>query len=311
MRALTISELEQASDVPRSTIYYYVREGILPQAQKAAASRAIYTDAHVELLQEIHRLKTEGLALDEIRARLDRRIESAQASEVDLVAREAERTRRSILEAAARQFSRKGYKRTRIADIIKEAGISPPAFYGFFRTKRQLLIESFGVFVQWSRELLEPQLTSEPDLAVRLLRRTGAFYGVQALSPDRLALVRSEALIEDNEMRQVAQSTYQAMVQGMREDLVRLREGGAAPPGIPDELMAFSLEGALEHVVMRAAWDDDYTKRDVVMTHLCLYLAIVAVYTGRLDLTEQLARYADLIDTLVEFPPPETAPTGP
>jgi len=301
MQALTISELEQASGVPRSTIYYYVREGILPQAQKAAASRAIYSDAHVELLQEIRRLKEEGLPLEEIQAKLDPRIESAEASEVDLVAREAERIRRSILEAAARQFSRKGYKRTRIADIIKEAGISPPAFYTHFRTKRQLLIESFGVFVQWSRDLLEPQLASEPDLAVRLMRRVGAFYGVQALSPDRLALVRSEALIEDNEMRQVAQSTYQAMVRGMHEDLVHLREHGAAPPDVPDELMAFSLEGALEHVVMRAAWDDTYTKRDVLMTHLCMYLALVAVYTGQLDLTEQLAHYGELVDSLAAF----------
>lgn len=303
MRALTISELEQASGVPRSTIYYYVREGILPQAQKAAASRAIYTDAHVELLHEIGRLKEEGFPLGTIQAKLDHRIESAEASEVDLVAREANRVRRSILEAAARQFSRKGYKRTRIADIIKEAGISPPGFYTYFRTKRQLLIESFGVFVQWSRELLEPQLASEPDLAVRLMRRIGAFYGVQALSPDRLALVRSEALIEDNEMRQVAQSTYQAMIQGIGEDLARLREQGMAPPGIPDELMAFSLEGALEHVVMRAAWDDSYTKHDVVMAHLCIYLAIVAVYTGQLDLTEQLARYRGLVDSLAVFPP--------
>jgi hypothetical protein len=133
------------------------------------------------------------------------------------------------------------------------------------------------------------------------MRRVGAFYGVQALSPDRLALVRSEALIEDNEMRQVAQSTYQAMVRGMHEDLVHLREHGAAPPDVPDELMAFSLEGALEHVVMRAAWDDTYTKRDVLMTHLCMYLALVAVYTGQLDLTEQLAHYGELVDSLAAF----------
>lgn len=302
MRALTISELEQASGVPRSTIYFYVREGILPPAQKAAASRAIYTDVHVELLQEIRRLKEDGYALEDIRVELDHRIESAEASDVDLVAREAERVRCSILEAAARQFSRKGYKRTRIADIIKEAGISPPAFYTHFRTKRQLLIESFGVFVQWSRALLEPQLASEPDLGIRLLRRTGAFYGVQALSPDRLALVRSEALIEDNEMRQVAQSTYQAMIRGILEDLKGLRGQGAAPAGISDELMAFSLEGALEHVVMRASWDDTFTKHDVVMAHLCVYLAIVAVYSGQLDLTEQLARYRGLVDSLAVFP---------
>ena len=57
VRPLTISELEQESGVPRSTIYYYVREGLLPPAQKAAASRAIYSDVYVALLGEIARLQ--------------------------------------------------------------------------------------------------------------------------------------------------------------------------------------------------------------------------------------------------------------
>jgi len=57
MRSLTINELENISGVPRSTIYYYVREGLLPTAQKAAASRAIYTDHHVALMRDISRLK--------------------------------------------------------------------------------------------------------------------------------------------------------------------------------------------------------------------------------------------------------------
>ena len=70
MQALTISELERASGVPRSTIYFYVREGMLPEAQKAAASRAIYTDRHLALLQEIVRLKAEGLPLTAIKERM-------------------------------------------------------------------------------------------------------------------------------------------------------------------------------------------------------------------------------------------------
>ena len=94
MRSLTINELEAASGVPRSTIYYYVREGLLPTAQKAAASRAIYTDHHVALLGDITRLKDQGLPLRNIRERLAPRIVAARATDVDLVAEQNEQTRR-------------------------------------------------------------------------------------------------------------------------------------------------------------------------------------------------------------------------
>jgi DNA-binding transcriptional MerR regulator len=36
MRALAIGELETESGVSRSTIYYYVRAGLLPPAQKSS-----------------------------------------------------------------------------------------------------------------------------------------------------------------------------------------------------------------------------------------------------------------------------------
>jgi DNA-binding transcriptional MerR regulator len=57
MRALSISELESLSGVRREVIYFYVRRGLLPQAQKASATRAIYTDEHVDLLRQIGTLK--------------------------------------------------------------------------------------------------------------------------------------------------------------------------------------------------------------------------------------------------------------
>ncbi len=300
---MTITELEQASDVPRSTIYYYVREGLIPPAQKAAASRALYADVHLELLQEIDRLKREGLPLEVIKAKLAPKIESGRHAEVDLVAQQSEKTRRTILETAARHFARKGYKRTRIADIIEEVGISPPAFYGHFHSKRQLLVESFRLFVEWSRGFLEPQLEKEPDLGVRLLRRVSTHLGVQAVSPDHFSLVRYEALQEGGEMREVAQGTYQDMTGGILKDLVRLREESENPPPVPDELVAYSLEGALEHVVMRTGWDLEYSNRDVLWVHLVIYLAVEALYTGRLDLSADLARYAELVNEMARKAP--------
>jgi AcrR family transcriptional regulator len=304
MQALTISQLEKAAGVPRSTIYYYVREGLLPTAQKAAASRAIYADAHVDLLKEVARLKDQGLPLHEIKERLASQVNSARTLDVDLVAEQVEQTRQAILVAAARLFARKGYKRTRVADIIREVGVTPPVFYGHFASKRELFVESFGVFVGWMRGFLESRLRDEPDPAARDLARVHGYFGVQALSPDLMSLVRSEAMQEDGDMRKVVEKSYEDMTRGTLEDLVGLRdEGGTTLPAV-DELMAFGLLGGVENIVMRASWDKRYSVKDVLWTTLCVFLGVQAIYSGRVDLNAELATYADLVDRLAASPPP-------
>lgn len=47
--------------------------------------------------------------------------------------------RAQLLDAAARVFAAKGYSGTKIADIVKEAGLSTGAVYGRFRSKDELL----------------------------------------------------------------------------------------------------------------------------------------------------------------------------
>ena len=128
------------------------------------------------------------MPLDEIRERIRPLVERGQAEEPDLVARRTQQTREAILQAAALQFARRGYRRTRIGDVIKEVGITPPVFYAHFSTKRQLFIEAFNVFVHWMSQLVEPPLTDEPDPAVHLIWRMYAYWGLQALSPDVLGL---------------------------------------------------------------------------------------------------------------------------
>jgi len=304
MTPLTITALEEATGVPRSTIYYYVREGLLPTAQKAAASRALYTEAHAELLADIDRLKKEGLSLAAIKTRLAPKVAAAGASEVDLVARQAEQTRQAILETAARLFARRGYKRTRVVDIIREVGITPPLFYSHFNSKQQLLVEAFGVFIGWMRVFVEPRLLSEPDAGERHLARTQAYLGVQALSPDLLSLIRAEAMHEDGEVRAAVQKTLTDMIEGTRREFVDLRGEGHAPVQVSDELMSHGLLGGLENMLRRASWDETYSSRDVLWAAQCMFLAVQAVYTGQLDLTGRLAEYEKSIDRLTDSAPP-------
>ena len=310
IRPLTISELERATSTPRSTIYYYVREGLLPAAQKAAASRAVYSDVHVEALREIRRLKDDDVPLDQIKERIRPLVERRQAAEPDLVAQRNRQTRDAILRAAALQFARHGYKRARLGDIMREAGVTPPVFYAQFATKRQLFIESFNVFVHWMSELIEPPLAEEPDPAVHLIMRMYAYWGLQRLSPDLLGLARAEALQEDAETRAAVQEALRLITSGPTRDFTSLRRGPAYPP-VSDELMAYSMFGATEEIVMRASWDDAYSWRDIMSAHLFTYLAVEAAYTGENNVAARLESYRELIDQMVEAGPPVPGPREP
>jgi AcrR family transcriptional regulator len=51
-----------------------------------------------------------------------------------------ERTRRAVLVAAIERFARDGYRATAVADIARDAGLSPTAAYAYFPNKEALFI---------------------------------------------------------------------------------------------------------------------------------------------------------------------------
>ena len=52
-----ISEVVSKSGVPKSTILYYIKEGLLPEAKKLKSNVHRYSDTHIELLQYICYMK--------------------------------------------------------------------------------------------------------------------------------------------------------------------------------------------------------------------------------------------------------------
>ncbi len=165
-------------------------------------------------------------------------------------------------------------------------------------------MEAFGVFVGWMRGFLENRLRDEPDPAARDLARVHGYLGVQTLSPDMMSLVRSEALHEDDALRKVVERSYQDMTQDTLDDLSTLRRDSGVSLPASDELMAYGLLGGVENVVMRASWDDRYSRADVLWTTLSMFLAVQALYAGRVDLESEFARYADTVVRLAATPPP-------
>ncbi len=146
--SLTISQLERASGVPRTTIHFYLREKLLSPGLKTAATRALYSQQHLDRLSAIERLKNQGLSLPAIKQELGEAQEPADLYP-DNHARRADMERQSILEAAARRFASAGYAGTRVADIVKDVGVNKQVLYSHFPTKRALFLESLEVYVGW------------------------------------------------------------------------------------------------------------------------------------------------------------------
>ncbi len=308
-RGLTISELEARSKVSRGVIYYYVHRGLLPAAQKARATRALYTEQHVELLAAIGELKARGLTLRQIGEELAELIGANTDGEIDLVADEERRRRDVILEEAAHQFAAKGYRNTRVADICEALGIAPRALYAHFPTKQALFVACYHVYADWLARDVEPHVEEQTDPAARLIWRMSASAAIQAFGPDLQALAQAASVHDDGELREMVQDTYRVITERAEADLASLH-AGATPPPLSEELAAIGLQGAFERMLMRVAWDDEYDLRDAMRTHLVLYLALEAVLRGRVDISVRLAEVEALLDEVSRRPLPAPPPAG-
>jgi AcrR family transcriptional regulator len=302
VRALTIAEFERESGVPRGTIYYYVRIGLLPAGQKASPSRALYTDEHLVLLRDIQALRTQGLRPAAIRTRLAGRIRAAGENEVDLVARREEETREAILRAATLSFARHGYRGTRIADLVAELGVTPQVLYQHFPTKRDLFVACYKVAVRYMHEYLRERWDGARDEPERLLWYMYADEGIKAFAPDMFALAM-EAAQHDEQARQDLRDAYRIIFAEHIAELGGLRTSPDDPP-FPDELISHGIMGAFEQMLVRASLDDRYSWREIARTTLGLYLAVLAMYRGDLDIAALLKPYERLLDEVAELPPP-------
>jgi AcrR family transcriptional regulator len=95
--------------------------------------------------------------------------------------RDAERTRRRILEAACGLFGRKGYDGTNMREIGACAKIRAATVYHYFRSKRDILFELFESFYRELTELygaIDAELPGDAPLGealARFLERHRAF----------------------------------------------------------------------------------------------------------------------------------------
>ncbi len=308
-RVLDIGRLARESGIPRTTIHYYLREGLLPPPHKTAASRSLYTEEHLACLREIAGLREAGHSLAQIKARLAHRLGPAAADSaqergrtVDIAAQEYERVHHRILALAVREFATKGYAKTHVTSLFKQLGITASVFYSHFPSKRALLAECVSVLMKWSLAYADEKMAHSDDPAERILWEVFSHSRVFELGTTGSALLRVEGGRESPELRRSLEEGLAATAARIRRQLPPSRV--TEDQGVPEELIALSLLGAYEHTVFRAPADSRYSRKDLLRAHLWLFLVVQAALAGEIDVSERLARYERLIEVLGESMPP-------
>ena len=285
---LSIKELAEVTGVPRTTIHYYLRQGLLPRPQKTAASRSLYTEEHAEILREIAELKNAGLSLAEIESELRHRLDRFNEIPVDLVAQEYDRVHSRILAVAMRDFSTKGYKNTHVTTIMKELGITASVFYAHFPSKRRLLAECVSTMMEWSLVYGDSRRDSTEDPAERLMWLAFASLHVFDLGSSGLALIRVEKIHDDAELEEADRGSPRGVIERITKDFCRCPGRDSRSPAVPDELVAHSLLGAYEQTYFRLFSDREYSRRDLLRTHLWVFLAVQAARRGEIDIDSRM-----------------------
>lgn len=304
IRVYSIRDLEEVTGVPRTTIHFYLRQGLLPRPQKTAASRSLYTDEHVNILRKIAELKQQGLSLVEIESRLQSHVDQANEITVDLVAQEYQRMHNRILALAAHEFASKGYKNTHITTIMRKLGITATLFYSHFPSKRRLLAECVTVLMNWSIKYVDEKQSEVQDPAERLLWNIFGHSRVFELGAAALAVIRVEGAQDDPDLHRSIEKGLAATVDRILEDLDQEQHKFPRPSKFRGDLIALNLFGAYEHVAFRSRFDQRYSRKDLLRAHLWLFLAAQAARNGEIDIDSRLAHYEDLIAKLSSELPP-------
>jgi AcrR family transcriptional regulator/predicted DNA-binding transcriptional regulator AlpA len=291
---LKIAELEKVTGIPRTTIHYYQREGLLPPAHGEGRTVAFYGDEHLRRLQEIKRMREEELLpLKEIKRRISP--DGVKARPAEPASARGEATRRRILEAAVREFSQNGYRRTKVTDIISSLGIATMTFYRYFPNKRQLFLEVVDSIVNDMIEHVETEIAGEADFIIRMLKRAQSFYVVYSQNQDILQILHGEAAGSDPELSDFAKRIYQRLVRDIVADIEEWRKEGILKDFDP-EFTAYLFLGASQLVSYRMSMDDRYSVHDFLSEALNLLLAIKLL--PMIDLNPLREPYESLVDEL-------------
>lgn len=244
-----MSELAIKSSTPATTIRYYINQNLLPLPIVASTKSAVYTDDHLNRLNLIKMLQTEGgRSLSSIRKNLDR-LPVKKVPANSIVA--SSEKQHSIMTAAIDLFIEKGLRDTSIDDIVNKAKIGKGTFYAYFKNKEELFINSADLAMNQMYNHVWHKIKDERNLSKRIIKRGDAFIKSYPKWAEMMNLIRYSATVTDNELiKKKFKDVLNKIITPIAHDLENMQKAGI----INNKFDSFGTAHLLMGVAEYGAW---------------------------------------------------------
>ena len=271
---MRMKELVQRSGMSRSTIHFYLREGLLHPPIKTGRTMAYYDRGHLDRLKSIQKSKMDmRMPLAFLKKKIGESAKvggvrseapiSHETGESSLLNRR-ERRKQDIIEAAIEVFSNKGYYRTHVQDITKTAGIAKGTFYLYFQNKRDIFIEVVDEVIRKMMSEGNEAIKDEEDPAKRLLFRGRFLFENYSKYNYILFQLRVAGAADERLPAEKVKVIYHEMTELLvRDDISQLVELGVSRD-IDQDLLAYAFIGLFEIMLFRMTVDNKYSFDQII-----------------------------------------------
>lgn len=179
-----------------------------------------------------------------------------------------EESRKLLLEIAAKQFALNGFHKTKISEIVKEANVTQPTFYLYFKSKDAVFEELINVFKEKLYNHVEvsrlPEEVIEEGLLERLSYATCELFELFQENEDvtRIGFVVAEE----------SAAIKLEMAKRIEENLILEAENGYFPTTINMNFVAMTMVGAIEYLSVTKLWTGSSTPKELAHDFTSLFL---------------------------------------
>lgn len=298
-RQMKISQLCRESGFKKSTIHYYLKIGLLDPPQKIGLNLFVYDDTHLAQLQQIRKLREQkNLPLSTIKKILlqsEAAPEEFSATISDLQL--TNQKKNQILNAATELFSKKGYDKTTISDIVDALSMGRGTFYQYFEDKRELFIECIDrlTMVIVPKEAWDDIRNEKDPLRrafVRLVAFQKAFPGFCGI----LNLLRHAIAGDDPVLAKKATEAFNSLIQPLIKDIrFGIKLGVYREMNV--EMASYFALASSEMLGFRFMMNKDYTFEEGLETWFEFFSnAVIARQTSDADEVEKYILKGELTD---------------
>jgi len=156
----------------------------------------------------------------------------------------AEKRRKQIVKCAVRVFARSNYRKTRVADIAAEAGISEAMIYKHFPSKKSIFIEILHDMSGRMISRLGEEGNKEENALEAIRNMAKTFYSLIVNHPDEVK-VQFQAIseIDDKEIADRLHQDHKDYMRFIRSVIERGMQQGTVRKDLDVDTMVLLLDG--------------------------------------------------------------------